>query len=184
MTRVNLDVELYRQPTNYYCVPACLKMVIEYAKRTLNVKIGRISLKRIAKAINANIDGTAFDDIENINELLENSNPLMEFKIKMPGNFTEIRNELDEGRPVIAWINIAEPPDEVWHSVVIKGYDIQRNIIIYMDPQFGEREEAIGTFLKKMEPYNLIVKLVIGSRVQRRLPELWGRLAGEDQDGP
>ena len=169
---VKLDVPMFGQPIFYYCVPACIKMVVEYVRREHGTKIPRLKISTIARIVKTTIDGTAPKDVENMNEALARSVPSVEFKTQFLGRFPEIVRELNEKRPVIVWINCVDPPDTVWHAIVVTGFDPEHNKIFYNEPDGAiENEEEVGIFINKMGVQGKMVKVLIGKIIDRHIDE-------------
>jgi len=174
---VELDVPLFGQPMFYYCVPTCIKMVLEYVRKKHGKKIPRLSIKTIARVVKTTIDGTAPKDVENMNDYLSKVVPSVEFKTEFLSRFPEVRKELeDKENPVIAWINCVEPPDMVWHAVVVTGFDPRTNTVFFNDPDGSiEKKEDVGKFIKKWGVQARLVKVLIGRKQQRHINEWTAR---------
>jgi hypothetical protein len=133
-------------------------------------------LSRIAEILRTHrYGGTVRENIELINLVLSDSVPRISFQSQISARFNDIKNELDECRPVIAWINIA-PSDEdiIRHAVVIVGYDIQKNEIYYVDPEMSEENHiktvGMGIFLdEKLGVEARIIKLRVSKITQKHL---------------
>lgn len=159
-----------------YCVPVCVKMVLDYAIKELKNRQKKISVKTIAKTLGTRpLTGTAPGSIELINSSLGASKPLINFKSKLAGTFNDIKTEIDNKRSVIAWINLTD--DEltpVWHTVVINGYDIDKRLIYYIDPLLTKENCEVpietGYFIqKKLGSRGHLIKLVVVSEAQKTL---------------
>lgn len=147
-------------------------MVLEYVRQEHGKKIPRLSIKTISRVVKTTIDGTAPKDVENMNDALRRARPSVEFETEFLGRFPEIRKELDEGRPVIVWINCVEPPDMVWHAVVVTGFDPETNTVFYNDPDGKvKKKEEVGVFIKKWGVQARLVKVLIGRKQQRYINE-------------
>lgn len=180
---VKLDVPIFRQPIVYYCVPACIKMVLEYARREHGTKIPRLKISTIARIVKTTLDGTAPKDVENMNEHLARSVPSVEFKTEFLCRFPELRAELDAERPVIVWINCVDPPDTVWHAVVVTGFDPETNKVFYNDPDSTtQKEEDVGVFNRKWGVQGRLVKVLIGRKQQRHINEWRSKKTNERRD--
>ena len=152
-------------------------MVLNYMCKHFNVKCKPLSVKTIAKTTKTNKDGTAPRAVENVNFLLHRAKPPMKFQLFEMSKFPEIVNELNEERPVIVWMNIAEPPDTIWHAVVIVNFNPDNNMITYDDPDEDERDcikslEA-GVFTKKWGFQARLIKVLIGSKGQTYIDGDW-----------
>ena len=171
-----LDVAFYKQPNDMYCHPTCVKMVLNYAIRHFKIKQRNLSIRSIARKIGADpLDGTPPGGIELINGALVNSKPSIRFTRQLSGTLREIIVEIDNERPIIAWINLSDNEfDPVWHAVVIVGYDRDKREIYYIDPLKTEEDHIvtleIGDFISnKMGPQGNMIKFEIGGRGQRTL---------------
>jgi hypothetical protein len=164
-----LNVPLHGQPARNYCVPACLKMIIEFLRDTCGDAIPRLSISQIARIVRTEWDGTAPRNVERINDYFE-AKLCIEFKAQFMRHFPEILKELDEGRPVITWINSQKPPDVLWHAVVVRGFE--PNMVIFNDPWDTKRKtEEVGSFISKWGTEAKMVRLYISKDKQSSLPE-------------
>lgn len=184
ITMGGLDVPLFGQPMPYQCVPTCIKMVLEYVREKHGKKIPRLSIKMIARVVKTKIEGTAPKDVENMNDYLSKAQPSVEFKTVFLSRFPEIIKELEEEEnPVIAWINCVEPPDMVWHAVVVTGFDPSTNTVSFNDPDGAtKKEEEVGKFIKKWGVQARLVKVLIGKKQQRHISE-WTTRAKKGEVG-
>ncbi len=77
----------------------------------------------------------------------------------------EISNELDQGRPVIAWIELTDNGHSCGHSVVVTGIDINESLVCYNDPIFGKKTEELTIFTSKWDEYfRILITIKIGQR--------------------
>lgn len=169
-----LSIPFFKQTERAYCYPACVKMVIDYSRERLGVEQRRLSLSMIARELRADPDaGTAPGDIERVNALLIDSFPQVQLRGKIGGNFEEIRAEIDQERPVIAWIEvIRDEQDILRHAVVINGYSSDLRKIFYVDPAMTKDnhqcEVEIGDFVdNKLGVEGHLIKLettVVGQK--------------------
>ena len=172
----NKTIPFYKQTEIGYCHPACVKMVIDYAIDTIGVKQKRVSLSRIADILKTHrFGGTVRENIELINPVLRDSVPRIRFQSQVSARFSDIKEEIDACRPVIAWINIA-PSDEdsIKHAIVITGYNLQKNEIYFVDPEMTVenhiRTLEMGTFLdEKLGVEARIIKLDVSKIGQKHL---------------
>jgi len=150
--------------------------MINYAIDTLKIKQKKLLLRTISKTIGASpVMGTIPGNIEFINTKLEKAQPSMKFKRQLSGNFNEIVSEIDQKRPIMAWIDKRQVhEDEVWHVVIINGYDLDLRRIYYCDPilskEYWQKESEIGDFIiNKLGPKGYFIKLIIGGSGQQTL---------------
>lgn len=65
-------------------------------------------------------------------------------------------------------INTVEPPDVVWHAVVVIGFDPETNKVFYNDPwDNSEKNEDVGLFITKWGVETRMVKVKIRKTQQR-----------------
>jgi ABC-type bacteriocin/lantibiotic exporter with double-glycine peptidase domain len=164
-----LNVPSWGQPSPNYCVPACIKMILEYLRQDYGDNIPRLSLSRIARIVETKWDGTSPKDVENINKYLE-TKVCIKFKAQFMGHFQDIEKELREKRPVIVWVNIAPAPNLLWHAVVVRGFDPDTNSVFFNDPWDNrEKSEEVGVFIQKWSTEAKMVKLLISKAEQTSL---------------
>ncbi|MGF3573532.1 MAG: cysteine peptidase family C39 domain-containing protein [Candidatus Bathyarchaeia archaeon] len=169
---MNLDVPMEYQEDDFSCVPVCIKMVLEYVRKHYSSGfIPNLNIKEISEAIETDELGTALENVKKINEKLVKAVPSIEFVAELNCNFAEIEHEIFNNRPVIAWIKIP-----FCHSVVITGLNKESLIIYYNDPQRGKECMNLGKFMSAWrEIDNVLIKVKIGEKVQRILPEYTGK---------
>jgi len=182
LAMVKLNVPLFRQPHPDYCVPTCLKMILEYLRERYGNKVPRLSISTIAETIETLVGGggTTFDDVTRINERLLASEPSVEFSPEYPCEWREIVEENEKGKPIIAWIWLSSDRASdnrehgCGHSVVIFDINVSEGVIYYNDPIHGNVDEDIGRFISKWEHEDVnktLIKVKVGERVQRKIPE-------------
>lgn len=170
MHLVELDVHWFGQPRPNYCVPACLKMVLDYARERNGSGVPRLSIKTIARVVKTKFEGTAPKDVENLNRLLYRSRPSVKFKAEFMGRFPTVEKELIEYRPVIVWINSVDPPDIVWHAVVVYGFQPETNHVLFRDPENkNPRDMEVGMFVDKWGIQARLIKVIIGEKEQTHI---------------
>jgi len=153
-----------------------MKIVLNYAIETFKINQKKLSINKIAKAIGARPDwGTIPGNIEAINSKLTHAQPSIRFRRQVSGRYTEIVEEIDQKRPVIAWIDKKETlGDEVWHVVIVNGFDPDLRRIYYVDTllqeEFWQKECETGHFMeKRLGLKGYLVKLIIGGTGQKTL---------------
>jgi len=175
-TVVRLDVPFFGQPDPDYCVPACIKMVLEHIKNVYDGKIPRLSISNIATSIRTRKGrGTSFDTIKEINELLSGSEPSVEFFPEFPCEWEEVEEENDNRNPIIAWKWLSDNRGGgTGHSVVVIDVNHDEGIIVYNDPLVGEKNEDVGSFISAWEDENVnrtLIKVRIGMKIQKKIPD-------------
>lgn len=175
----NLNVPHSYQPDGHSCVPYCLHMVLEYLKSQHDGVIVP-SVEKISQVIGTTLLGTDFNSIENINLIIQESIPSVEFKTdKTYPNWDSITKDIQNNKPVILWIECQDQLGIPYtHSIVVDGYT--RNKVFYKDPLHGTIEESLATFLPKwnaVDRYTIRVK--VGERLERKLTEF---IKGEEDN--
>jgi len=77
------------------------------------------------------------------------------------GGLAEVKGELDEGRPVIAFLNVGLRAYPIGHYMVITGYDDSRQIIFAHSGKERDRRIGYGRFDKaweRTERWALLIK--------------------------
>ena len=173
---IQLAIPFFKQTETGYCHPACVKMVIDFAIDELGVKQKRLSLRKIADALQTHkYGGTVRNNIELINSLLADSVPQIRFQSQVLARFDDIKKEIDEGRPVIAWIDIAPSDEDILkHAVIVKCYDLQKGEIKFVDPEMTLENHVktmkLGVFVdEKLGVEGRITKLIISPIGQKNL---------------
>ena len=171
-----LPIKFRKQSQRMYCYVASLKMVIDYAIDELKVDQRRLRERTIAKTTGTHPDiGTIPGNIERINESLKDSFPQLQFHDAIGGEFRDITEEIDNDRPVIAWLVVAKDEGDIlFHSVVINGYSEDRTRIFYVDPELTEehhqREAEVGDFISnKLTSEGRLVRLTLTLRGEKDL---------------
>lgn len=137
-----------------------------------------MTIDEISRKIGTDELGTRLENVEKINEELLKTLPSVEFNAELNCGFDEIENEILGGKPVIAWIKMPHQ-----HSVVVTGVDKERLLIYCNDPQIGEREVKMGDFVSAWgENDNVLIKVKIGEKIQRIIPEYSKNNNKEDEN--
>lgn len=146
-----------------------MKMVLDYTCKHFDITCKVLSIRTIAKITKTNRDGTAPKAAENVNILLRKAKPPIGFRYREGVKFPEIRNEIDEERPVIALINMVELPRRIWHAVVIVDFDPDNNLVYYDDPEEDEKNciKSLGWSIRK--------KMGMASKINRDFINQRGR---------
>jgi len=175
--KIRLDVPLEKQEDDYTCTPVCMKMVLEYIRDKFSEGLPDLHSSIIAKTIKtkSSVDegGTTFENIELINEKLKKARPSLRFTAVSGQNLNEIRDELGNDRPVIAWVMMPSSQGDYPHSKVITGIDDEEKLQIYCnDPVYEKEEMPIRKFWDMWErAYRILIKVEIGEEKQRSIEE-------------
>jgi ABC-type bacteriocin/lantibiotic exporter with double-glycine peptidase domain len=164
----NLDVPMIFQENDFSCTPVCIKMVLEFIyKEHQEGSFPNMNVEEICNAMGTDLLGTPLENVDNINKKLDKAVPSIEFKAEMNCTFEEIENEILQGKPVIAWLKIPYS-----HSVVVTGLDKERLRIYCNDPEKGKRQMEMGKFISAwIDNYSVLIKVRIGEKIQRKIPE-------------
>lgn len=160
-------------------------MAIDYVRRVLAEpapQIPSFEVKEIAKIVGTTVTGTELRNVPDINRALERSIPSVEFVVDyVSHDFREIEEELAHYRPVIPWLFIREAGREYEHTLVVRGYEPQQQLIDVNDPQRGNgrpTQMPITQFIEEWEgTERMLIKLKVGARIQRRLTEYMEKYA-------
>lgn len=164
----NLDVPLEYQKNDFSCVPVCIRMVLEFVRnQNPSGYIPNLNVEEISEAIGTDELGTALENVKKINKKLVKAVPSIEFVAEINCSFAEVENEILQGKPVIAWVKIPFP-----HSIVVTGLNKESLILYYNDPQKGKVKIEMGRFMSNWnETDNVLIKVKIGEKIQRIIPE-------------
>jgi hypothetical protein len=146
-------------------------MVLEFLQQNYGEDVPRVNISTIARVVKTRWDGTAPKDVELMNQYFE-AKLRVKFKAKAMMRFQDLIREIDENRlPVIIWLNEAkQPPDKLWHAVVLTGYDSATQHFTYNDPwNAREKQEEVGKFIQKWGVEAKMVKLLISTETQAYL---------------
>jgi ABC-type bacteriocin/lantibiotic exporter with double-glycine peptidase domain len=174
-----LDIPLVFQEDDFSCVPICIKMVLDFiSEQNPEGYIPEIDFNEISKTVGTDELGTALENVKNINKKLEKAVPSIEFEDKMNCSLDEIENEIQKGNPVIAWIK-----NPFHHSIVLTGLDKESLVIYCNDSQKGKVKMEMGEFMsawKRMD--NVLIKVKIGEKIQRIIPEFAEKGEKEEEE--
>lgn len=184
MVRLKVPLVVPLQEDGHSCVPRCIKMIFMYISNCLEGRAPDLDIDDIAKVIETRADGTLLENVRNLNTNLTilQAIPSLEFDVELKmHSLSEIEEEIDNNRPVIAWVELSEGTRRCAHAVVIVGLDRDKDLIYYNDPMLGEKEEEIGAFMSRWESVDrLLIKVKIGKREQRLLDEYVRKEAKEE----
>jgi predicted double-glycine peptidase len=151
-----------------------MKMVLEYVKNRITEGFPDLDVKAISEAVRTNEEesGTSFEDIKRINEKLIKTKPSLEFVAGFNHKIEEIKEEIDNDRPVIAWVMMPSPQGDFRHSIVITEFDEDKLLIYYNDPVYGKENVPARKFMDMWgELFYILIKIKIGEKKQRKLEE-------------
>jgi len=148
-------------------------MIFMYISNCLGGSAPALDIDDIAEIIETRTDGTLIENVRNLNINLTvlRAIPSLEFDVDLKmHSLSEIEEEVKNNRPVIAWVELSEGIHKCAHAIVIT--DLNKDLIYYNDPIFGEVQEGSGTFMSRWERLDrLLIKVKIGKREQRLLDE-------------
>jgi len=150
-------------------------MIFEYISKCLEGQAPNLDIDDIAEIIETRADGTLPENIRNLNTNLNvlRAIPSLEFDVDLKTHsLSEIEEEINNNRPVIAWVELSDGIRKCAHAIIITGLDRDKHLICYNDPMFGEKQEEIGVFMSRWERVDrILIKVKIGKREQRLLDE-------------
>src|SRR5208283_4063611 len=100
----------------------CILMVLEYIAERFKSGLPNLNLAVISEVVqtSADIGGTTFENIDNINTLFEKTSPSLEIVPNFGCKFEEIMEEVKiKQLPIIAWVMMDDPNGAYEHSIVI-----------------------------------------------------------------
>lgn len=171
-----MDVPLVGQQNGVTCVPACIKMILDYISRAEDPwgDIPEFDVSEISEILKTDELGTSLENIKNLNknDRILTAIPSIEFVNRHGCKFDEIRTELANNRPVIAWISPSEVFTGLAHSIVITGVDESKLLVYLNDPLLGKKVERLANFSSLWDKADRVpIKVQIGLRTQRKLDE-------------
>jgi predicted double-glycine peptidase len=149
-------------------------MVLEYMRDRIHEGFPELDVATISETIKTSADegGTTFENIKLINEKLKKTMPSLEFIAGSSHQFEEIKEEIKNDRPVIAWVTMPSPHGDFNHSIVITGYDDEKLLIYCNDPVYGRENMPIRKFMDIWEnSFRILIKIQIGEKKQRLIEE-------------
>lgn len=174
----DLDVSTIRQrPDRAECVPACLKMVIDYMNaHLLTEPAATLEVSELAAMVKTEYTGTEINDVKRLNGELAimQAAPSLEFDAaEKPREMEDIEEDLKKGLPLIAWIGKGKDPFMWKHAVVIVNVSRSRQWIRYNDPTHGDRKHVdLDEFSKEWYAADRwLVRLILGRRDTRKMTE-------------
>lgn len=165
---MSLDVPLEYQDNDFSCTPVCMKMVLEYVRGKFVSGFPELDIAAISETLktSADLGGTTFDNIKNINEEFKKTRPSLEFVPGLNHKLEDIKKEIAEGRPVIAWVMMSDPNGYFPHSIVITYIDEDNLLIYYNDPVYGKETVSIREFTEMWDRNSrVLIKIRIGEKV-------------------
>jgi len=143
-------------------------MVLEYVKNRFSEGFPNLDISKISNVLktSADIGGTTFENIKNINEEFRKTRPSLEFVPGLYHKIEDIKEEITHDRPVIAWVLMPDPNGNWKHSIVITDIDENKLLIYYNDPVYGKETVSIRQF---MEMWNgnsrVLIRIKMGEKV-------------------
>lgn len=166
---MQMDVPIEYQNDDFSCTPVCILMVLMYIKNQFSSGFPDLGLTAISEAVKASADigGTYFENIENINGFFEKASPSLEIVPQSRCKFEDIVDEVkNKERPVIAWVMMPDPNGDYPHAIVITNLDEDKLIIFFNDPVYGKQSMPSPRFIDMWNGcYRILIKFKIGEKV-------------------
>jgi ABC-type bacteriocin/lantibiotic exporter with double-glycine peptidase domain len=166
---MQMDVPVEYQDDDFSCTPVCILMVLKFIKDRFTSGFPDLSLSVISKAVktSADLGGTTFENIENINGLFKKTSPSLEIVPDFRRKFEEIIEEVKtNNRPVIAWVLMQDPNGPYEHAIVITDVDEDKLIIYCNDPVYGRQTIPARQFMDMWNGcFRILIKFKIGEKV-------------------
>jgi hypothetical protein len=146
-------------------------MLVEFYSRKYP-DIPNPSIEAIGKAIGyEEEDGTPLDHVWHVDRLLVGNKHRLQFEHEEFAHFRDIKNELLNDKPIIAWLK-TNKFDEYSHSVVIKGRT-EDDLTLKVndpDPVTSERtERQVVDFMKEWENSdNCLIRVTVTETPQQK----------------
>jgi hypothetical protein len=177
-TNRRLNVPMVPQIEEFYCVPACISMVIRYLNNEiLSEPAPDLPLLEIAKIVHTQ-DGTWAPDVKNMNPVVEVAIPSVEFDGEFKvHSLSEIAEEISNRRPCIPIMKLTDGIKWAWHAVVVTHIDIEGNQISFNDPQyndarFGQKTLRLSLFDALWQAaLTTLIKIQIGQKTRTVLTQ-------------
>lgn len=163
-----LDVPIEYQDEDFTCTPVCMKMVLEYIKERFVSGFPSLDIAKISEILktSADIGGTTFENIKNINEEFKKTRPSLEFVPSLNHKIEDIKKEIADNHPVIAWVMMPDPNGDYPHSIVITDIDEDKLLIYYNDPVYGKETVSIQEFTDMWDKNSrVLIRIKIGEKV-------------------
>lgn len=163
-----MDVPLEYQDDDSSCTPVCMKMVLEYVKKRFSEGFPNLDIAKISETLetSADLGGTTFENIKNINEEFRKTKPSLEFVPSLNNKIEDIKEEIKHDQPVIAWTMMTDPNGDYPHSIVITDIDEDKLLIYYNDPVYGKETVSISQFMDMWNGNSrVLIKIRIGEKV-------------------
>ena len=169
-----------KQDDQNSCVPHCLCMVLDHYRIKEGFWVYGFNVEDIKEICETSRQmATSYRHVENLNkELKTKSNPILTFYPDANYSWDKILEELNEKRPVIAYLK-SDRVHPLAHSVIVRKYDPSTDEITMIDPKKGEdliaREDIlyIGDFLVLWEnAFNILIPVSEGEVFQTDLEKV------------
>jgi hypothetical protein len=145
-----------------------MKMVLEYVKNRFSEGFPDLDIPKISEILktSADLGGTTFENIKNINEVFRKTRPSLEFVVGLNHKLEDIKKEISNNRPVIAWVMMPDPNGDYPHSIVITDIDEDKLLIYYNDPVYGKENVFIREFMDMWDGNSrVLIRIKIGEKV-------------------
>jgi ABC-type bacteriocin/lantibiotic exporter with double-glycine peptidase domain len=166
---LQMNVPLEYQDDDFSCTPVCMLMVLKHIKDRFTSGFPDLSLSAISEAVktSADLGGTTFENIKNINELFKKTSPSLEIVPDFRRSFGEIIEEVKKNDlPVIAWVLMLDPNGPYEHAIVITDVDEEKLLIYCNDPVYGRQTIPTRRFMDMWNGcFRILIKFKIGEKV-------------------
>jgi ABC-type bacteriocin/lantibiotic exporter with double-glycine peptidase domain len=164
-----MDVPLENQDDDFSCTPVCILMVLRYITNRYTANFPKLDLTAISEAVktSADIGGTTFENIGNINKLFKKTSPSLEVAPRPRCKFEEIVEEIKVKHcPVIAWVLMPDPNGAYEHAIVVTDIDEDKLLIYCNDPVYGRVIIPTRQFIDMWNGcFRILIKFKIGEKV-------------------
>jgi hypothetical protein len=150
---VNIDVPYVPQRGSADCVIACALMLLQWGKDTYDDFV-EFKYGELETIIGVGKDGSRLCDVEKLNheKRITRHRWKPRFHCGPATSMQSLWDELQDGRPLIAFLLVEKPDGRMKHAVVLTGHSRDKTEVTYLDPlNESPVTENTGAFLEKWE---------------------------------
>jgi ABC-type bacteriocin/lantibiotic exporter with double-glycine peptidase domain len=152
------------------CVWACVAMIIQYYSKH-EPDLPNPDIETLKDQMGYDNQGISLDGVESVNRILRGSRVSLQFSWSELAEFRTIKREIENQRPVIAWIK-QNKNLPVSHSIVIKGTSNGDLRVKVNDPDDEKKAEYLTSdFMKAWDNSDriLITARIVERPTQRQI---------------
>jgi len=170
----DIEVPFIQQRSSADCVVACVAMVMSWARATYS-DVGEFSYEEIASVLGCQQDGTPLENVERLNGHGRVTGHLYQpqFSYTWATNIGFLWHEIDEGRPVIAYVLRRHLDAQFVHAVVVRGYSNDKTTMHINDPlECGPAHVPTSRFIHEWESlYRTVARVTVIESRDTKIPD-------------